>query len=497
LLNIELQRKMRRVAVQTQRIGMQLCWQVFVDEPGRDLGVADLVHEAQPEDSSRTKPPDAPAKLADQEVAYTAVFEFAGNPGNTDRDEDYIEGAAGFMGQAQIAATSTYAVIPPAPGFTLGQVRFEGLSSPIPGKKPWAVPDFSINAKNNTFDIRLSQVNFDDSPYLTFKLKLLWRAPEVSQADLLEYAKKSADYTMARQREEHAAYVKALRDRVTSASNIEKRPGEDLRDEERTAVFRRILVQLTHAEGRETSHVTSELIREIFDIEQMLYFVAPDWWAPRARSVQALGRQTPEPFEDKLAVLKNQPALTHPAPAAVKTSAVGQTSLTADDISGWGGTRDPSRANYLITATSQPAPLGASLGWLIQLDGDDRRNAFLNTPWAKAVVPIRPGKEAEALAWLQKEHVEGVDGLDATYAGSEADLAGLTVRQAILTLARDVAALNQDMNSTLIAEKAFETGFDPLDGGFRAPTATFAPFDQWIEVLPTDQVVAREYDVTE
>lgn len=50
---------------------------------------------------------------------------------------------------------------------------------------------------------------------------------------------------------------------------------------------------------------------------------------------------------------------------------------------------------------------------------------------------------------------------------------------------------NTQIANTLVAEKVFETGFDPLDGGFR-PAAPYEVFDQWIEVLPTDQVVAVE-----
>jgi hypothetical protein len=37
----------------------------------------------------------------------------------------------------------------------------------------------------------------------------------------------------------------------------------------------------------------------------------------------------------------------------------------------------------------------------------------------------------------------------------------------------------------------FEKGFDPLEGGFR-PAEPYQVFDQWVEVLPTDQVVAVE-----
>jgi len=46
---------------------------------------------------------------------------------------------------------------------------------------------------------------------------------------------------------------------------------------------------------------------------------------------------------------------------------------------------------------------------------------MLNSPWVKAVIPIRPGKEKAAIAWLRQAHVEGDDGLGAEYAASEDD----------------------------------------------------------------------------
>src|SRR5207248_10013853 len=78
--------------------------------------------------------------------------------------------------------------------------------------------------------------------------------------------------------------------------------------------------------------------------------------------------------------------------------------------------------NYFITDKSHYARMGSSLGWLLQLDGDDMRNAFLNAPWVKAVIPIRPGKELEAINWLQQMHVEGTDGLDNLYEAPEKEL---------------------------------------------------------------------------
>ena len=75
------------------------------------------------------------------------------------------------------------------------------------------------------------------------------------------------------------------------------------------------------------------------------------------------------------------------------------------------------------------------------------------------------------------------------YLGPEGD----TVEEALLNLAAAVGNLGTDINNTLATETVFQTGFDPLEGGFRAPEGSFDKFDQWIEVLPTDQVVAIDY----
>jgi hypothetical protein len=42
-------------------------------------------------------------------------------------------------------------------------------------------------------------------------------------------------------------------------------------------------------------------------------------------------------------------------------------------------------------------------------------------------------------------------------------------------------------------DKVYEHGFYPLQGGFKAAVGhEFEVFDQWIEILPTDQVVPVE-----
>jgi len=48
LINYELRRKMRQVSVQVQDNGTFLCWQTYVDDPGRSLGLGTLIHIARP-----------------------------------------------------------------------------------------------------------------------------------------------------------------------------------------------------------------------------------------------------------------------------------------------------------------------------------------------------------------------------------------------------------------------------------------------------------------
>lgn len=187
-----------------------------------------------------------------------------------------------------------------------------------------------------------------------------------------------------------------------------------MREEERIVVYRRLISSLMSAAtyglpesptNDHARHVMAELLNSIFDIDKMLYFVAPEWWKPRTHSHQFLAQQSNQ------AILDN-------------------------NVTNWAdGQAHPD--NYYLNEKSKFARMGSSLGWLLQLDGDDLRNAFLNAPWVKAVIPVRPGKELEATNWLQQMHVEGTDGLDGLYHASPAELAeiGTALGLTVITLA--------------------------------------------------------------
>lgn len=197
--------------------------------------------------------------------------------------------------------------------------------------------------------------------------------------------------------------------------------------------------------------------------------------------------------------------------------------LSASTV-GWGGVQEQNRDNYYITHDSQPAKLGSSLGWLLQLDGDNMRNAFLNAPWVKAVMPIRPGKEEAAINWLKA--VEGMNGIEDddiyhTDNPNEKDINGNPLNgqkmiDVLMDLAKKIKQKHEDgiklgkypkasevadpvlvdEDSTVTTtpiDRVYEHGFYPLQGGFKAKVEAYYEIcSQWIEVLPTDQVVPVE-----
>ncbi len=293
-------------------------------------------------------------------------------------------------------------------------------------------------------------------------------------------------YDADKQRLLEKSFMESVRKRIKDASNIKSRPSWDLREEERTVVYRHLIEKLmldswgiakTNPEdggsNARLSHVRSEVIRALFDVDAMLYFVAPEWWMPRKHRRQYDGK------------------------ADFK--------LTDKDLVKWDDI-EKRNDNYKITEDSAFAKLGSSLGWLLQLDGDNLRNAFLNAPWVKAVIPIRPGREKAALNWLHTA-VEGDDGWNSTYTATTPEDAVLlaqvaadgnlpTIGNVLEKIADQMAKENGDIKNVLEADRVFERGFDHLAGGFDAGLPANKIFSQWVSVLPSDQIVAVEYEPT-
>ncbi len=497
LVNYELRRKMRQVGVQVQDVGTYLCWETFVDEPGRQLGLANLVHIAKPVDLVAVPPSGNLPYPDDRPFSCTAkvAYNLGDNVGRNSPD--------GF----QPLETRTFGVeLPDVPdGYRVlpDTIMVKQLSGSGTGfdyiEFAWKA---KVVGKEITFGIVIDgEYDWDNQIDFVVGVNLQLTASPDKRKEI-DTANAAANAAVTKATEENKRktqeeFIKTAKERIELASGINVRRYEDLREEERIIVYRNLMRALmsdtfynksfaANASNFKTLHVLSELINAIFDVDKMLYFVAPEWWKPREHSRQFLGDQN------------------------------GMADF-AGNLTAWSDqhTRDD---NYYITDKSQYARMGSSLGWLLQLDGDDLRNAFLNAPWVKAVIPIRPGKELEAINWLQQMNVEGTDGLDSLYQASSEELnkiraalgvVNVTIRDAIKYLCLDVALKHQqsvkvgkyptdeinDDNkvSATPIDKVYEHGFYPLKGGFRAVVSeNFEICDQWIEVLPTDQVVPVE-----
>jgi hypothetical protein len=535
LVNYELRRKMRKVGVQVQDIGVSLCWQTFVDDPGRDLGVSKLVHIGQPPELSDLVQPEAPEIPTAKTQEVSISIPFVGID-TDDTDNQYTDGTETEVGifdnTEHIQADFDQRVSYTLPGFTLTAVDLDPQGS-----------DALLSVRNlqsgdgssaGTFTIHLNYVSWNGQNQIPVKAVLHWEpSSSVRDAATAEYNSRLAAYNNEKARRYKEAFYAAARERIKLASQITPRPSEDLREEERTVVYRTLISQLMSVGANQSKHVISELVRSIFDVDKMLYFVAPEWWAPRLhRSAQHLGEDPQPPSGGEVrgrglgAVLAVNAAQLFKVPGVSTNfgSATSGTAITSENIVDWGGAKELNRDNYYITEESSPAKLGASLGWMLQLDGDNLRNAFLNAPWVKAVIPIRIGKENAAINWLQQAHVEGAEGLDANYNAAPGDPPEITptpghpvtVRQALDFLIGKIAQFDVNSRTPIIGnpadpndpsnhfagslptEAVFEHGFYPLKDGVQfGGDGTKQPiFSQWIEILPTDQIAALavEYD---
>lgn len=208
-----------------------------------------------------------------------------------------------------------------------------------------------------------------DSPSVSITYTYAW---EPADAVMATWEKKRQEAVGAITEELLSAKFARDKALITERSKIKARPAADLRKEERYEVMNRMVSHLfaNSNQGQDPSPLEIEFFHRYFDIEAMFTYTHPSWWKPRYTPVA--------------------------------------TGL--------------SRPSYEITAESEPAPLGSSLGWMMQLDGDDRRNEFLNSPWVRVCLPIYPGREREAIEWLSK-HIEGADGYD-IHSGPLSDLLG-------------------------------------------------------------------------
>ncbi|MDZ4710764.1 MAG: hypothetical protein SGI89_00400 [bacterium] len=532
LINYELRRKMRQVGVQVQDIGTYLCWQTFVDDAGSELGLSKLIHIAKPPELDGIPHPESIPPLAPfaEEKIITIPFISTEN-GADNEDEVYLDGVEAsneeFMGDVEkIRCDFSQEFLCPKSNYTLENVEYD--SQGLPFSLSTSTP---ITNKDNkaTFTLHLESADFQGKNSVQIRLILYWYPTEAANKLINDQNELIIKNFKEREKTEYEkAFVENAKDRINKSSRVVTRNSEELREEERIVVYRKLIQDMLLKDvpmpDDNTRHVVSELLNSIFDVDKMLYFVAPEWWRPRLHRSRQQLNEAPKFTVDKTNFATadiNAVMYRGLKKNITKADKVDKAGALNSSTIGWGGINDSERDNYYITDESEPARFGSSLGWLLQLDGDNMRNAFLNAPWVKAVIPIRPGKEEAAINWLKG--VEGMNGItdDVIYHTinpQEKDINGAPLDgQKMIDVIHDLAKKIKkkyeeglksgvypkasevsdpalvDADSVVTAtpiDRVYEHGFYPLKGSFRANVdGNYEIFDQWIEVLPTDQIV--------
>jgi hypothetical protein len=537
LINYELRRKMRQVAVHVKDDDSYLCWQTYVDDPGKELGLSKLIHIAKPPELDSIPHPEEIPLLQPikEEKMVTIPFISIDDTGADNEGEVYKDGVevndTEWGGNLEkIQADFKQEFICPKANYILTNIEFDPQGLPVQVSQ--VGEGFSnVNGKAS-FTLHLDSADFEGKNSLQVKLILHWSPEDGANDDIIEQNKTNlAEFKEKERAEYEKAYVESVRERVEKASKIVTRNSDELREEERIVVYRKLIQEMlmngVPVPDDKTRHVVSELINSIFDVDKMLYFVAPEWWRPRLyRSKQQL-QEKPALSNEPLAVGDGQSKVLQKGLMSKMNTAKlnSESNLMSANTVGWGGINEVNRDNYYITESSEPAKLGSSLGWLLQLDGDNMRNAFLNAPWVKAVIPIRPGKEEAAINWLKG--VEGMNGItdDVIYHTdnpNEKDingnpLDGQKMIDVLVDLARkikkkhekgmqtgiyptqveisDPQLLDENAVTATPIDRVYEHGFFPLEKSFRADVGEdYEIFDQWLEILPTDQIVPVEVE---
>jgi|GEM_PF-1062031 len=354
-VNYALRRIFRRVKVKVQDLGPKAVWQLYVRNPGRGLAMSRFVHFREAEQVAL---PDIP-------------------PGVPPRPEGGIESGST---SSTILYDQQWTVEVDGVEFSIYYVSVKITTTAdrkITAVSIDSITDLESNSKDDYAPSALNQYqrngNFDDSTN-TYTVDIAIRPGDSQSVSVgFTYSWEPSEKVLTAwdaKREEAVATLEEgqlveqferNKQLITEKSRVRARPANELRREERYEVMNRMVSHL-FGQGDDPSEPTPleiETFHRYFDVEGMFIYTHPAWWKPRFQYFGA----------------------------------------------------GNGREAYEITAESEPSKLGSSLGWQIQLDGDNRRNEFLNSPWLRICLPIRNDREHEAVSWLAK-HVEGDIGFD-------------------------------------------------------------------------------------
>ena len=387
-VNYGLRRLYYDVNVKLQDLGPVLVWQTIVHNPGQRLAMPVLVDDPRKQD------------LPELPVVRHGVF-----TGQDTRDPAKDDYARTFL-------FSLDKTIPPC--FTEKQkVKFQQNSADVLKLHLNKIRVFSLRGttgqKKEELRFEIAAVSIDNAFRLSIAGRVFDRSDHFIMAEIelafevvpTQEELKEAEETIAAAKS--AAAIKYIEMRYRGLAQLER---DKLEYEERKILLGMALAQLVVPSSSQFPDLEAALAQiwenldRVFDWSQMFYRQDVLEWREMKR-IAALTAGTPKQYE-------------------------------------------------IHSLQKHAAPLGSSLNWDTQLDGDDKRNAFLNAPWIKVCIPVKEGSEETALQLLKSFGVVSI--VDNSAAKIQCEL------KAFRTAAKSVSRRNivQDMavtKNTPIAEQ--------------------------------------------
>ena len=238
---------MRQVGVQVQDIGTFLCWQTYVDDPGRELGLAKLVHIAKPAEldgipASRGDPAAAavPGREDGDDPVHLRRRHSADNEGEVYVDGVEVDDSEWFGDLEKIQADFR-------PGVRLPQGELRAVQRRV---RPAGQAGQRFAHRRHRQQRRKGVVH---------PASRIGRFPGAEQppgeadpslvadgrGERRDQGRRTRRTSRASRQAEKAAYEKAyvetVKERVTLASKIKTRNSDELREEERIVVYRKLI----------------------------------------------------------------------------------------------------------------------------------------------------------------------------------------------------------------------------------------------------------------
>jgi hypothetical protein len=436
-----LRRVLRRVLVKVQDLGPRLVWQVYLRDPGKGLAKSRFVHFAGAQPISVPDlPPGVPARPqgGTETGSATCAVKFTGTTTTATSPDQPLEPSL-FTGQAFV----TLEIAAPADRDVVAVVvdSMSDVGDPNPKNDrgepaPLKYGQVTFDAATNKTSIKID-IRAGDSMSVAVNYTYTWKPSAQALAEWEKQRKAVVDQLSAQAgREEFQKAFEREKALITERSKIRPRPAADLRREERYELMERLVARLFAAPSSPADPTPLEIesFHRLFDVEGIFSYTHPAWWKPR--------------------YTRDGPVMSLP--------------------------------EYEITSESEPVPMGRSLGWALQLDGDARRNEFLNSPWARVCVPIRPGREREAARWLA-QFVEGDVGFDISSAGSPFK----KLLDAIATVRKNESGLGVKGPDYVEVGTAVPTG----SPGPLSPQTVYPVIDEFEATVPTDGFVYDELTI--